>query len=206
MGRRSLTSQRWGVLGGIFDPIHYGHLTIAEQARDELDLTKVVFVPTGRPVHKGLPDANSLARMRMVEMAIADNPAFEASWVEINSDRPSYMVDTLRVIAADHNDVDLILIVSNETAALMPTWRSPEELLDLVHVAIANRLGYPEISSEWIREHFPGREGRFTHVNTTFLGHSSTVIRERVAARRSIRYLVPAAVETYIEDNHLYGA
>lgn len=201
-----MTSQRWGILGGIFDPIHYGHLAIAEQTRDALALDKVLFVPAGRPVHKDPPDADGLARMRMIEMAIADNPTFEASWIELNAQRPSYTLDTLRVLGADQPDVEFVLIVSSETAALMPTWHQPEQIVDLAEVAIVSRLGHADISREWLAHHFPGREDRFIRVETTHMGHSSTAIRERVAAGKSIRYLVPAAVETYIEDNHLYAS
>ncbi|MEP7159109.1 MAG: nicotinate-nucleotide adenylyltransferase [Chloroflexota bacterium] len=201
-----MTSQRWGILGGIFDPIHYGHLAIAEQTRGALELDKVLFVPAGRPVHKDAPDAEGIARMRMVEMAIADNPAFEASWIEVNAERPSYTLDTLTVLGADQPDVEFVLIVSSETAALMPTWHQPEQIVDLAQVAIVSRLGHADISKEWIAHHFPRREDRFIRVETTHLGHSSTAIRARVAAGKSIRYLVPESVESYIEDNQLYAS
>jgi nicotinate-nucleotide adenylyltransferase len=202
-----LTRERHGILGGLFDPIHYGHLTIAEQARDELGLTTVLFVPAGRPVHRHPPDADSMHRMRMVEMAIADNPAFEASWLEVNADRPSFTVETLEVLSAASPQRDFVLIVSSETAALMPTtWRGMDRILDLARIAVANRLGFTDITPDWVREHFANREDRFELLSTSRLGHSSTDIRARVAAGRSIRYLVPQAVAAYIEENHLYGA
>lgn len=200
-----MTAQRWGILGGIFDPIHYGHLAIAEQTRDALALDKVLFIPSGRPVHKDQPAADGLDRMRMVELAIVDNPAFEASPIELDSSRPSYTLDTLSVLKADQPEVEFVLIVSSETAALMPTWHEPQQIIDLAHVAIVSRLDFADISREWIAHHFSGREDRFIRVETTHLGHSSTAIRERLAAGKSIRYLVPAAVESYIGDNHLYG-
>ena len=199
------TTERWGILGGIFDPIHYGHLTIAEQSLDALRLQTVVFIPAGRPVHKHPPVANAPARMRMVELAIADNPRFQVSGVEIQADRPSYTVDTLATLAAERSNVEWVLIVSSETASYMPTWREPERVLDLAEVAVVSRLGYADISAEWIAHHFPGRESRFIRVQTSHLGHSSTDIRDRVAARKTIRYLVPPIVEQYIEDNELYA-
>jgi nicotinate-nucleotide adenylyltransferase len=201
-GRRT---ERWGILGGIFDPIHYGHLTIAEQALDALKLGTVVFMPAGQPVHKHPPVANAPARMRMVELAIADNPGFQVSDAEIKADRPSYTVDTMATLAAERPNVDWVLIVSSETASYMPTWREPERVLDLAELAIVSRLGHPDISREWIAHHFPGREERFLRVQTSHLGHSSTDIRDRVADRKSIRYLVPPIVAKYIQDNELYG-
>jgi nicotinate-nucleotide adenylyltransferase len=201
---RSAGAGRWGILGGIFDPIHYGHLTIAEQVRDALDLERVLFIPAGQPVHKGPPTAEAIARMRMIEMAIADNPAFEASPIELHSDRPSYTAHTLATLIGDAPNVELVLIVSSETASYLPTWYQPDVVLDLARVAIVSRLGFADISKEWIEHHFPGREDRFLFPQTSRLGHSSTDIRERVRNGQSIRYLVPAAVEDYIGDNQIY--
>jgi nicotinate-nucleotide adenylyltransferase len=200
------TGQRWGILGGIFDPIHYGHLAIAEQTLDALNLKTVVFVPAGSPVHKHAPVANAPARMRMVEMAIADNPRFQTSDVEIAADRPSYTVDTLTSLSDERPTIDWVLIVSSETASYMPEWREPERVLDLAELAVVSRLGHADISAEWIAHHFPGRERRFIRVATSHLGHSSTDIRDRIGARKSIRYLVPPMVAKYIEDNGLYGS
>ena len=206
MGRGRLSDRRWGVFGGVFDPIHYGHLAIAEQTRDALQLDKVLFIPAGQPVHKRAPDTPGLARMRMVQLAIADNPAFEASSIEIDAERLNYTLDTLKGLGAERADVEFVLIVSSETAALMPTWHEPEQILDLAEVAIVSRLGHADISAEWIAKHFPGRESRFVRVETTHLGHSSTAIRARVAAGQPIRYLVPPAVEDYIREHALYAA
>ncbi len=198
-------TESWGILGGIFDPIHYGHLAIAEQSLEALGLSTVVFVPAGQPVHKHAPQAAAEHRGRMVEAATADNARFRVSRIELDSAAPSYTVNTLEAFAAERPDRDLTLIVSSETASYMPEWRSPERIHDLAHVAIVSRLGYADISQEWIEHHFPGRADRFQRVATSHLGHSSTDIRNRVAAGRSIRYLVPAVVESYIGANQLYG-
>ena len=198
---------RWGILGGIFDPIHYGHLAIAEQTREALNLDRVLFVPAGQPVHRSAPFAAAAHRVRMVELAIAGNDAFELSDLEIASPEPSYTVDTLETLAAEHPGVEFVIIVSSETAALMPTtWHRTERVLDLASVAVVSRLGHADISREWVAHYYPGHEGRFLRVETTHLGHSSTQIRARVAARGSVRYLVPDAVETYIGDHGLYGS
>ena len=202
-----MTTTRWGIFGGIFDPIHYAHLAIAEQARDALDLAGVLFVPTGQPVHRDAPQASDEDRLRMIELAIADNPAFAASRFEIDRAEPSYMVDTLEAMAGHESKPNLVLIVSAETVALMPaTWSRLDRLLELAEVAVVSRLGFPDITPAWLAEHFPGRAEHFIRLQTSLLGHSSSDIRARLAAGKSIRYLVPPAVETYIGENQLYGA
>lgn len=206
MGRRSL-SVRWGVLGGLFDPVHYAHLAIAEQAGDELGLDAVLFVPAGQPVHREPPLASAEDRVTMLELATVDNPAFMVSRHEVDRAEPSYMAETLDFLAHHASKPSLVLIVSSETVALMPTtWRDMERILDLAEIAVVSRQGYTDIEPGWLDDHFPGRSDRFHPLTTSRLGHSSTDIRARIAAGKSIRYLVPAAVEAYIRENHLYGA
>lgn len=205
--RPGVSAQRWGVLGGIFDPIHYAHLVIAEQARDALALAGVLLVPAGQPVHRAAPEAPAEDRLRMIELAIADNPAFGASRLEIDRGAPGYMVDTLEALHGHEADPALVLIVSAETVALMPTtWSRMDLLLELAEIAVVSRLGFDDINPEWLAQHFPGRESRFTMLQTSRLGHSSSDIRGRIAAGRSIRYLVPPTVEAYIREHHLYAA
>ena len=199
--------ERWGILGGIFDPIHYAHLAMAEQAREELGLAGVLFVPAGQPVHREPPQASAEDRLRMIELAIAGNEGFAASRYEIDRTEPSFMADTLAAMAAHGSTPNLVLIVSSETVALMPTtWRDMDRILDLAQIAVVSRQGFPDITPAWLDEHFPGRADRFLLLHTSLLGHSATDIRARVAAGKSIRYLVPQAVEAYIGDHHLYGA
>lgn len=206
MGGRRLSGERWGVLGGIFDPIHYAHLAIAEQSRDTLDLSRVLFVPAGTPSHRAAPHAAAEHRWEMVRRAIADNPSFGLSRIEVDRAGPSYSVDTAQQLKAERPDVELLFILSAESVAYLPDWRDPERLLDLAEIAIVPRLGYADISLEWLQARFPGREGRFSFVRTSHLGHSSSDVRERLQAGRSIRYLVPPAVEAYIGEHGLYGS
>jgi nicotinate-nucleotide adenylyltransferase len=197
---------RWGILGGVFDPIHFAHLAIAEQVRDALRLDGVVFVPASVPVHRAPASAAADERVRMIELAIADNPCFSVSGVEIESNGPRYSADTVAQMSAERPSDSFVFILSAESAAHLPEWREPERLIDLAEVAVVPRLGYANLPREWLEAHFPGRVDRFAFVNTSVLGHSSSDIRARVASGRSIRYLVPPAVESHIGEHSLYGA
>ena len=192
-----------GVMGGTFDPIHIGHLAIGEEARQALGLDLVVYVPAGQPPHKPVDSVTSAEhRLAMVELAIADNPAFELSRIEIERPGPSYTVDTVEALARDADD--LVLILSAETFAELPSWHEPERLFDAARMAVVPREGYPAPDPAWLAETFPGREARVTYLEGPRLGLSSTAIRARVAAGRSIRYLVPDMVEAYIVEKQLY--
>ena len=192
-----------GVMGGTFDPIHIGHLAIGEEAREALSLDVVLFVPAGQPPHKPAGSVTSVEhRVAMVELAIADNPAFELSPIEIDRPGPSYTVETVEALARDGDD--LVLILSAETFAELPSWHEPERLFEAARIAVVPRGGYPAPDPAWLAEAFPGRESRVTYLEGLRLGLSSTAIRARVAAGRSIRYLVPDMVGAYIADNQLY--
>ena len=196
--------QRWGILGGIFDPIHFGHLAIAEQTADALDLHGVVLIPAGQPVHRDPPEAGAADRMAMVQLATADNPRFLVSAMEMEADRPSYSVETVEQLTSEHPNDDFVLIMSAESAKALPSWRDPVRLIELAEVAVVPRLGYEEVSRDWVDEVFPGRLERFHFIDSMHLGHSSTDVRERVGRGGSIRYLVPDAVAAYIRAHDLY--
>ena len=192
-----------GVMGGTFDPIHIGHLAIGEEAREALSLDVVLFVPAGLPPHKPPGSVTSVEhRLAMVELAIADNPVFELSRIEVERQGPSYTVDTVETLARGADD--LVLILSAETFAELPSWHEPERLFDAARMAVVPREGYPAPDPAWLAEAFPGRAARVTYLEGPRLGLSSTAIRARVAAGRSIRYLVPDMVGAYIADKLLY--
>jgi nicotinate-nucleotide adenylyltransferase len=192
-----------GVMGGTFDPIHVGHLAIGEEAREALALDTVLFVPAGQPPHKPAGSVTSVEhRLAMVELAIADNPAFELSRIEIERPGPSYTVDSVEALVRDADD--LVLILSAETFSELPSWHEPERLFEAARMAVVPREGYPAPDPAWLAAAFPGREGRVTYLEGPRLGLSSTAIRARVAAGRSIRYLVPDMVGAYIADKQLY--
>jgi nicotinate-nucleotide adenylyltransferase len=200
-----LSIERWGILGGLFDPIHYAHLAIAEQVADVLDLTRVVFVPAGLPVHRDPARASGDDRALMTELAVADNPRFLVSRTEIDSAGPGYSVETVARLAAQQPGREWFFILSSEAASYLPEWHDPERLLDLARLAVVPRLGYANLSAEWLDKHFPGRADRFIFVETSRLGHSSSDVRARIEAGHSIRYLVPPDVERYIGEHGLYG-
>ncbi len=200
----------WGVLGGTFDPVHYAHLAVAEQARDALGLDGVLFVPAGVPPHK-LDARISPARHRlaMIQLAIADNDRFESSKTEIDRPGASYTIDTLRRLTDEFEGGDaaaarLVLIVSVEALGGFDTWRDPQDILTLARVAAAPRPGFGSPDDAWLTQHFPGQEDRFTFLDGPHLGISSSDVRARVSTGRSVRYLVPDAVRRYIDEHHLY--
>jgi nicotinate-nucleotide adenylyltransferase len=198
-----------GVMGGTFDPVHLGHLAVAEEAREALGLASVLFVPAGVPPHKPVADVTRVEdRVTMVELGIADNPAFRLSRVEVDREGPSFTVDTLEALAdaerAAGRESALTLILSAETFAGLPAWRDPHRLFELARVAVVPRSGHQAPDDAWLDRHFPGAASRVVRLDGPILHISSTAIRDRLAAGRSIRYLVPDAVARYIGDHGLY--
>jgi nicotinate-nucleotide adenylyltransferase len=206
------TPGAWGILGGTFDPIHYAHLAIAEQARETLELAGVLFVPAGMPPHKTDRAVTAPShRVAMVELAIAGNPGFRLSRAEIDRPGRSYAVDTLQGLLREppapfDPSAGFVFVLSVEALVGLRDWREPERLLRLCRLAVVPRRGYPTPGRSWVAEHFPGSEDRVIFLDGPDLGHSASTIRARAATGRSIRYLVPPAVEAYIHDHALYPA
>lgn len=196
----------FGVLGGTFDPVHIGHLAAAEEAREALGLERILFVPAALPPHKvDRPVTAPEHRSAMVELAIARNPAFELSRIELDRSGPSYTVDTLEALAAGlETPGELVLIMSSEAFRDLRTWHRPERILELARIAVVPRDGYPDAGRAFLAEHFPGFEDRAVFLAGPRLRLSGTELRERAALGRSLRYLVPDAVATYIGDHALY--
>ena len=196
-----------GVLGGTFDPIHHGHLAIAEEARESLGLERVLFVPAAASPFKTDRESTDPAhRLAMVEAAIDGNPAFTCSRLELERPGPSYTIDTLAALAgAGSGREALWLILSSEALAGLPRWRDPEGILDLARLAVVPRAGHDALGPDWVRHAFPGRDDRFVFLPGPLLPISGSVVRRRAAAGRSVRYLVPDAVARYIKMYGLYA-
>jgi nicotinate-nucleotide adenylyltransferase len=203
------TDRRVGVLGGTFDPIHYGHLVIAEQVREALGLDRVLFVPAAVPPHKiGLSITPAEQRAELVELAIAGNPSFAISRIELERDGPSYTADTLAALVVDAARQrvarELFFILSTEALAGIGEWHEPDRILALSRLAVVPRPGTPLPDRAQLEAHFGAAAARIHLVETVPLAHSASAVRARAAAGRSIRYLVPPAVEAYICDHRLY--
>lgn len=192
--------QRVGLLGGVFDPVHNGHLIAAEAAREACGLRRVMFIPASDPPHKrytGLAPAQ--ARAEMVRLAIQDHPCFELSPLELRRAGRSYTVDTLSELRqALGEQVGLFLIIGADNVTEIPTWHRPDRILELATVVVVRRPGATPDRAD------PALTRRMHFVETPFIEISSTDIRRRVREGRSIRYLVPREVENYIYEHGLY--
>lgn len=202
-GRRAI-----GILGGTFDPVHVGHLALARQALRSLDLERVLFVPNAQPPHKlGQPISSAHDRESMVSLAIAAEPGFALSRLELERPGPSYAVDTVEALASAsraEGRPEPWFILSAEVLDDFHAWREPLRILDLCRVAVGPRPGADPLDRAWLAEHYPGREDRFSFLPGPTLDVASTTIRQRVAAGSPITGLVPAPVERYIRDAGLY--
>ena len=217
-----LTSSRpIGVLGGTFDPIHFAHLRLAEELADGIGLTKVRFIPTGAPPHRGAPRVSGEHRIEMVRLAIAGNPRFEADDREVRRPGVCYTFDTLNELRAELGARPLCLLMGSDAFSALTTWHRWEELFDLAHIVIAHRPGF---SLQQLQSSLPGplrkiylqrlaastgilrrdRSGAIYASEITALDIAATQIRGLLAGSASARYLVPDAVLDYIETNRLY--
>ena len=195
---------RIGVFGGTFDPIHMGHLVVAEDARAALGLDKVLFIPAGQPWFKSyrqITDAHH--RLAMVRLAVESNPCFDVSDIEIRRSGPSYTVDTLAELREQHGVADFIVILGVDALREIDRWYQPRRLFEMASVVGMARPG-ATIDLSVLNAAIPGASSRMQLVDSTLIDISGTEIRQRVAAGRSIRYRVPAAVERYIKENGLY--
>ena len=195
-----------GILGGTFDPPHLAHLAVAEEAREALGLSRVLFVPAGQPWQKaGHPVTPGRLRLAMVERAVAGNPGFVADPREVDRPGPSYTDETIAELAAETGS-EPWFILSAEALAGFATWRDPERILGLARICVVPRDGSPDAALATFRERFPGAADRLIILDQPRLAISSTQIRARVRAGRSIRYLVPDAVVDLISEYALYVA
>jgi nicotinate-nucleotide adenylyltransferase len=201
--------RRVGVIGGTFDPVHYGHLVIAEEVYAALDLAEMVFVPAGHPPHK--PDSLVAAahhRLAMLELAVESNPHFSISLVDLERPGPSYTVETLRLLRQQWGEQAAIyFLIGWDSLEDLLTWHDPAGILaQLAFLVAVRRPGYHEESGyrDSLEARLPGIKQRLRVVSVPQLEISSTDLRTRVAEGRPIKYQLPESVEQYIEQHRLY--
>jgi nicotinate-nucleotide adenylyltransferase len=199
---------RIGIFGGTFDPVHLGHLIVAEQCREQAGLDQVWFLPSARPPHKLKQELSPfLYRAEMLALALAGNPSFRVEELEKDRPGPSYTADTLDELARLHPGNEWCLLLGADTLADLPQWHEPARILASASLLVAARPGSAVLSVEQLRDglHLPTNAQlrvRFAHV--PLIDISSTDLRRHVAEGRSIRYLVPRSVECYIQAKGLY--
>jgi nicotinate-nucleotide adenylyltransferase len=198
---------RIGVFGGTFDPVHQGHLILAEQCRQRGRLDRVLFVPAARPPHKHEHPLTPFAqRVEMLTLAIAGQPAFAIDECEKERPGPSYTVDTLRQLHRDHPDDELVLLLGSDSLTDLAGWRDPAGIMELAELFVIERRDPPRDAFHTVPA--PARlpaTARIQRVSDVpLIDISSRDLRRRVAEGLTIRYLVPRAVECYIEAHHLY--
>lgn len=193
-----------GVLGGTFDPIHLGHLVVAEEARTKLGLAQVLFVPAGQPWLKVERHITPAAhRVEMVRLAIADNPHFKVSALELERPGPSYTVDTLTLLQEQlGRETGLFFILGRDTLAELPLWKEPERVIQLCRLVVAPRLGSRSLKDLYTA--IPGLRARVVQLDMPAIGISSSEIRRRIATGLPIRYWVPPGVQEYIMEHRIY--
>lgn len=197
-----------GIMGGTFDPIHNGHLIIAQEVAYKLNLEKVLFIPAADPPHKQRQQVEPVAhRLEMVRLAVAGNPCFELSRIEIERGGLSYTVDTLeelhRHYATTKQAVEFYFIIGADAAADLLKWQRPERLVELTRLAAVGRPGYVLPLDELIAA-MPQLKDRIELVIAPLIEIAATEIRERICKGAPVKYLLPAAVEEYIVRNKLY--
>lgn len=197
-------SRSVGVLGGAFNPPHIGHLVLAQEAVWELGLDQLILVPTGKAPHKRIePEPGPRLRLEMTEAAVAELDDVRVSDVEVARDGPSYAYRTLELLVDELPGSQLTFVMGADVAAGLDRWRCPERVLELARVAVAARPGVDRLRIDRVLAEL-GAESGATSVDMPEIGVSSTMVRDRVAAGRPIRWLVPDAVADLIAARGLY--
>ena len=200
--------RRIGILGGTFDPPHLGHLLIAETARVALQLESVLFLPAGEPWLKSDRRVTPAAhRLRMAELAVADNPDFCVCDCEIRRSGATYTVDTLRELRNDYpDDAEFYFIVGSDVLTQFHRWKEPEAILTLCRLAVIERPGVPAGGVAMLSERFPDAvaSGAVVSVAGPRFDISASELRRIIAAGQSARYQIPDAVAEYVSRHNLY--
>lgn len=192
---RTSKREKVGILGGTFNPPHLGHLLIADQVRDQLDLDKILFLPTAEPPHSSVSKQTiaSDIRVDMLDLAIMDQPDFDMELYEVEKGGKNYTADTMEVLVDLYPAVDFYFIIGGDMIADLPTWHNIDKLVDLVQFVGVNRPGY-EAEPEY----------PIIMVDVPMTNINSTMIRQKIKNDCSIQYMVPKEVQKYIERKGLY--
>jgi nicotinate-nucleotide adenylyltransferase len=197
-------AMRLGLYGGTFDPIHLGHLILAEQCREACALDQVWLIVAGTPPHKPAARTSAQHRLEMARIAVAGHTKLVVSEIETNRPGPNFSVDTLRAIHQERPDDELFFLIGADSLVDLPGWREPSTVAELATIVVVNRPGLESLAPE----RFPdlGRNARpFLSVTIPPIGIASHDLRARLAEGRSIRSMVPRGVEAYIQAQGLYG-
>ncbi len=193
-----------GVLGGTFDPVHLGHLILAQEARERLGLGQVLFMPAGQPWMKDRTITPAPHRLAMLQLAVEDNLAFAISRIEIDHPGVSYTAETLARLSGGMPGERLFFFLGWDALEDLPRWKDPERVLALAELVVFPRAGYPAPGLPGLERLLPGVGRRLHPMEGPLIQISSTEVRRRVREGLSIRYLVPRAVEEYILEKGLY--
>jgi len=197
-----------GVLGGTFDPVHNGHLLVAEEVKTRLNLAEVIFVPAGQPWLKvDWLISPAEHRLQMLRLALADKPDFKLSAVEIERAGPSYTIDTVDELREQlGGENELFFILGRDNLAQLPQWHEPSRLLEMCYLVAVNRPGAPRPDLKVLEKSLPGISQRVMLLDSPKIDISASAIRNRVAQGLSVRHLVPELVNRYIKEHRLYLA
>ncbi|MDF2486784.1 MAG: hypothetical protein K0R46_2952 [Herbinix sp.] len=195
-----------GIMGGTFNPIHNGHLFLAENAYEQIGLDEILFMPSKNPPHKAKPDmVTDLQRVEMISLAIRDNPHFTLSTVELERDGFTYTADTLRLLTNENKDVRYYFIVGADSLVMMHQWYDPQTVFNLCTVVAAGRdqMNVRKLTAQvdYLKENY---QAKICLVEMPMMEISSADIRSRVAGNKTIRYYLPDQVIDYINQHQLY--
>jgi nicotinate-nucleotide adenylyltransferase len=196
-----------GMLGGTFDPVHMGHLIVAEEARESLNLSEILLVPAGQPLLKPAhPITPAEHRLQMLRLAIADKPYFKVSPIEVEWPGPSYTVETIAKLRGQYSSGDeIFFILGWDSLSQLPEWREPSRLIKMCYLVAVPRPGYPRPDLKALEGVIPGLTERVVFMDKPWIDISASAIRERAARGMSLRHLVPEPVAEYIRQHKLYS-
>ena len=195
-----------GVLGSAFNPPHLGHLALAQEALWQLELSEVVLMPTGEAPHKRIvDDPGREQRLAMTRLAAADDSRFSVSTLEVDREGPSYTYETLELLAEERGDIELVFVMGADAAVGLESWREPQRVVERARLAVARRSGVSDAEVAAVLRSLGADSQKATMLEMPQFGVSSSAVRERAAAGRPLRYLVPESVARFVEEKGVYS-